>query len=95
MLRITIELVPFGNEDEAKQIGQMVLANDASGDSTTGNYEAIIAPDAWTGAGERHVKLEGFNRRLGAWELVKKILQSADAEGEKSNLYKRLKARLK
>jgi hypothetical protein len=39
MLRIIIELVPFGKEELKRTIGGMTIANDGTGDHEYGNYK--------------------------------------------------------
>jgi len=73
MLRVTIELVPFGVEAEARKIGTMVIANDGTGSSRVGNYAYAFTyadRDAEVATGT----IKNFPRSLGAWSLVRKIL---------------------
>lgn len=42
MIRITIELWPFGRHEEAKSLGVIDIWNDGSGDFKTGNYKYRI-----------------------------------------------------
>lgn len=79
MLRVTIELVPYGNEDEAREIGKMLIANDGTGDYRTGNYAFVYTytdRDSQVARGTVHK----FPRSLGAWSLVKKILNKTSEE---------------
>ncbi|MEO0853723.1 MAG: hypothetical protein AAFY15_09505 [Cyanobacteria bacterium J06648_11] len=51
MLRITIEIVPFGQESRARTIGLMEIANDTTGTKQQGNYRALLRKTApWKGA---------------------------------------------
>jgi hypothetical protein len=75
MLRVTIELVPYGVESEARKIATMLIANDGTGDHRTGNYGYAFnytdrSGDIATGV------IKNFPRSNGAWSLVKKILNS-------------------
>lgn len=73
MLRVKIELVPYGNEEEAHTIATMLIANDASGDYKHGNYG--YAYDYSDRPDDPVVGLvRRFPRNTGAWMLVKKIL---------------------
>ena len=79
MLRVTIELVPFGDEDRAKRIATMLIANDGTGNWNTGNYAYSLTytdrdADVATGT------IKNFPRSLGAWSLVKKILNKRTQE---------------
>lgn len=73
MLRITIELVPFGNDDEASVIGRMLIANEGTGDYKTGNYAYVYSytdrPDD-----QEFGYVKRYPRINGAWGLVKKVL---------------------
>jgi hypothetical protein len=91
MLRVTIELVPYGIEAEASTIGTMLIANDNTGDFRTGNYGYV-----YTYADRDHQiasgNIKNFPRSLGAWSLVKKILNKRT--GETTELTDVLKERL-
>ena len=75
MLRVTVELVPFGDESRAREIGMLLIANDGEGTHESGNYAYVY------GYTDRDVPLargtvKKFPRSQGAWALVKKILNS-------------------
>ena len=42
MIRVTIELIPFGNEARKRVLGTMVLVNDGTGSAQTGNYNCFL-----------------------------------------------------
>lgn len=97
MLRVTIELVPHGMEDRKKKIGEMVIANDGSGDSFNGNYQALIAEDSWSGDKEAYVKVHGYDRSQSVWELVETVLRLRYLKFDHvkdESFFKRLKKRL-
>lgn len=84
MLRVTIELVPFGMESMARTISEICIANvGGDKDANTGNYEVAgyehrdgkITELAW--------KLNTFPREEGALELLRQILSSTQTEIEK------------
>lgn len=72
MLRITIELFPYGHVDNSKiialgKINQVI-------DNQEGNlrdYEAEFDSDM---DGTEFSKIKGHDRRNGPWELLKKLL---------------------
>lgn len=74
MLRITIELVRFGNEDDVEKIATMLIANEGtSNDYRTGNYAYVYnyadrPDDPEFGYVKRYPRIDG------AWGLVKKCL---------------------
>ncbi|MEL7503151.1 MAG: hypothetical protein AAFN18_11850 [Cyanobacteria bacterium J06554_6] len=50
-LRITIELLPFGNQARARTIGLMEIANDTTGTKEQGNYRVLLRKTPpWKGA---------------------------------------------
>lgn len=63
MIRVTIQMIPRGDESRARHMGTVEIANDGTGDHTTGNYKVRLSrmdspTRAWkTGA------IRGFNRR--------------------------------
>ena len=74
MIRVRVDLVPFGNEDEAKEIGQLVLANDGYGNAFTGNYVFVYADNS----GEEHEgSVKDFPRKQGIWKLISECLNSS------------------
>lgn len=87
MLRVTIELVPFGVEEEARPIGTMLIANDGTGTPKSGNYAY-----AYNFTDRPDVPAKGtvkrFDRSMGAWALLKKILN--DKFGANDDLADRL-----
>ena len=75
MIRVRVDLVPFGNEDEAKEIGQLVLANDGSGNAFTGNYVFVYADDSGR---EHEGSVKDFPRQQGIWELLAECLANSE-----------------
>lgn len=71
MIRVTVELVPFGREDEKKTIGTMVIINDATGSKEMGNYKFYVLnekkKDIYSGV------YKGFPRALRIWRLIQEI----------------------
>ena len=100
MLRLKLELVPFGDEDHAREIGRMVIANDGKSDHPAfGMYEAWLGPDNYTGKGPRYLRLDGHLRSQGAWVLVRDLLNRIlthpdEPSKDKDSLAQRLKSRL-
>jgi hypothetical protein len=71
MLRITIELLPHGNDAKPEHLGTAEIANDGGGTADLGNYRVRLStwgnpPRLW-----RTGRLEGFPRqKLGPWDLM-------------------------
>lgn len=96
MLRVTVELVPYGDETKKKKIGEMVLANTGDGTGEKGDYEAWTAPDNWSGEPAKYGKLFGYDRSQSVWELVYQMVRMVRLADEEptSELSSRLKERL-
>lgn len=80
MLRVTIELVPHGDESRKSTLATAIIANDGTGDATTGNYDARFYDKSgtklWKGA-----KVTGFPRRRRLpWDLLQRALNIAIGE---------------
>jgi hypothetical protein len=43
MIRITIEMLPHGDESRKRHMGTMEIANDATGTGTAGNYRVRLS----------------------------------------------------
>jgi hypothetical protein len=99
MLRITVELVPFGDEKRKRKIAEMVIANDLSGGYDTGGYQAWTAADDWSGDKDMYGKLSAFDRSQSVWELIRLMLEvirleRPKAPKEKDSLAQRLRKRM-
>lgn len=81
MLKVVIEIHPFGDETRKRTIGEVYIANDMTGDISTGNYKAWLTRDPRKAPIEPDVKLKNFDRNLGAHELVRQILNKLQAKG--------------
>lgn len=98
MLRVIVELVPFGDESKKKKVGEMVLANDTSGYGNSSNYEGWIAPDEWCADPQMFGRVKGYDRRGNVWQLIKMMIEEClpkhvPGRGE-DDLAQRLKKKL-
>lgn len=73
MLRVTIELVPWGDEDRARVLACAVISKGGSGDRDVGNYEVLLYPEEAT----HDTRLRRHRRAEGAVRLVAKALSPA------------------
>lgn len=73
MLRIKIELVPYGNESLTREIGQMIIINDGTGDYHVGNYKYELSDKDVKIKG----KLKGHNRLQSVFKLLQAVLNKA------------------
>lgn len=82
MIRITIEMVPQGDDDRAYVMAQGVIINQGSGTPTLGNYEYGLSKQTNVPGRDpgltRTGKVTGFNRKsYNVWHLVKAVLEDA------------------
>lgn len=76
MIYVKVELWPFGDRTKAKPLGEMYIANDATGSLTRGNYKAILKNSV--GRTFRACKVADFPRkRLNVYDLMFRVLRTA------------------
>lgn len=72
MIKITVELLPHGKEENKRMLGVMLIANDGSGTATVGNYVGSMESEY----GQRAGTVKGFNRKTqSVWSLVGAFLK--------------------
>lgn len=76
MIRITVELIPFGRKDLKRSIGEIIIINsiDHPKRPEYGNYEVTIKD-----IGKDIIKeltITDHKREEGVWVLLKKILEN-------------------
>ena len=75
MIRITIQLIPKGDESRARTLGTMEIANDGTGDLQVGNYEGTLHAE-YTQPNGRKGRVSNFNRqKQSVWSLVGAFLK--------------------
>lgn len=75
MIRVTIELVPKGDETRKRVLGTMVVCNDGTGNELLGNYNGTLHAE-YTGSGGRPGRVMNFRRtRQSVWSLVGAFLK--------------------
>lgn len=76
MLRVTIELVPKGDESRKRVIAQARIRNDCTGCERRGNYIAQLGTERT--ANWRECEVKEFPRlRLNVWFLLLRVLKAA------------------
>jgi len=73
MIRVRVEIVPFGEEDRSREIGQLIIANTGYGDSYNADY-GFAYSDNFDDAHEGTVK--NFSRDKGIWTLISECLSN-------------------
>lgn len=78
MLRVTVELVPWGVESEKKTLGTMIIANDGTGTHQRGNYNVRrYGRRGITKKPLREARVENWPRlSRSVWELVRTCLDN-------------------
>ena len=74
MLRITIELVPYGQEEFKREIGKIIIYNTGTGDHAYGNYKYEVVDDS---ADSIKGTLVGHNRMQSVFKLLQSVLNKA------------------
>jgi hypothetical protein len=86
MIRVTIELIPFGDENTRRRIlGTAKIANTGQGSETSGQY--IFQLKDKGGRRWKTGYVNGFPRtRLLAWDLLYRALRSALSDRNKEKI---------
>lgn len=71
MIRVTVEIVPFGRDEWAKRVGTLLIANDGTGDADTGNYVFVRKDDR---TGYREGSVSDHAREGSVWDIIGKCL---------------------
>jgi hypothetical protein len=70
MLKVTIELFPYGDETRAREISSFFIGNDGTGDIETGNYIYKKRPeDEW------QPSVQKWLRRNPVEQLVRAVIE--------------------
>lgn len=80
MIRVTVELLPYGLEQNKQHLGTVVIANDGSGTKSRGNYKFRLSRRGQPESAWLVGTVENFPRlRLTAYDLLylalKKVLE--------------------
>lgn len=87
MIRVKVELVPFGNEKMKKEIARLIIINNKTGNEEVGNYDFKSykfqeffdidkKKPVTVMVSDKEGKFCGFERRNNVWQLIKNILNS-------------------
>ena len=84
MIRVTVEILPFGYEERKCVLGTAKIWNDCTGDRETGNYRYKLYRAGPDGKLERRAWKQGAVRdfprmKRGAWDLLFRALRAAVA----------------
>jgi hypothetical protein len=84
MIRVTVEMIPYGIEKHAEVIGQLKIINDGTGTKEVGNYTWEMVEEG-VGLLEEG-KCGNFNREAGVWALVERVLFDRIVDARKWDL---------
>ena len=79
MLKITVEIVPFGKQEDTELLGIMTVFNEGTGNKEVGNYEFTLSTRDSFGQPQ---ELKGHKRSEGFWRLIQKCLNKAHQSTE-------------
>lgn len=78
MIRVTVELVPHGDESRARILARGIIANDGSGTLQRGNYRFQLSQSRRLNVTARAGTVKGFPRlSKNVWHLLRLVLNSA------------------
>ena len=80
MIKITVEVIPFGVEKWKKKVGEMTIANDGTGSGSRGNYKYNMSTKnrIW-----RKGRIEDFPRlSCSVWNLIYRVLRGVFKDGK-------------
>jgi hypothetical protein len=80
MLRVTLEMVPFGQEVKKRTIGIVEISNIKTV-SDIAEYDVIMKGEEFV----RYSVVKKFNRVFGAWELVLRAMKALKSNGHLIN----------
>jgi len=79
MLRVTVEIVPFGNESRKRTLGVMEIANDGTGDHDWGMYRIRSVRDEdgnELAPQDAQIRVGPHLREIGFWPLVQRCIRA-------------------
>jgi len=84
MIKVTVELCPFGSEKNKETLAEMKIWNDATGTKSIGNYCYKIFKKHSKTQIWRLGEVKNFKRlQLGVWDLLYLVLK--DAVGDRND----------
>lgn len=75
MIRVTIEIVPKGNEAAKETLGVMEIVNDGTGSQAIGHYNGRLKAEYTKGDGRRGRVTHFVRQRQSVWSLVGAFLR--------------------
>lgn len=83
MIRVTVELVPHGDESRARVLARGTIANDGTGTLRRGNYRYSLSQQGRLNTATREGAVTNFPRlSKNVWHLLALVLNTAFARKE-------------
>jgi len=80
MIKITVEIIPFGFEELKRKVGIMTIVNDGTGTKKRGNYNYSMSTGGRTW---RKGRVENFPKLSGSvWNLIYRVLRGVFKDGK-------------
>ena len=73
MIKVIVELIPYGMKEAATKNAEMTIINDGKGNHEKGNYTYTIDSNILNENIKGYVK--GYDRKKMIWSLIKTILK--------------------
>lgn len=81
MIRVTVELIPHGDESRKSTIGTMTIANDGTGEGAISNYDyAIDTARYGIDISHSYKGKASHYRERNVWHLIRRVLTQAIPE---------------
>jgi hypothetical protein len=78
VIRVTVELVPHGDESRARVLARGTITNDGTGTFQRGNYRFWLSQSGRVNATSREGEVKDFPRRAkNVWHLLSRVLAVA------------------
>jgi len=88
VIRVTIEMLPHGDESRKRHLGTAIIANDGTGTATQGNYNIRLSRRGQPDSVWKTGRLTGFLRKkFLVWDLL--LLALAATVGQR--MFRRIK----
>lgn len=75
MIRVTVQIIPQGDESRARTLATMEIANDGTGTAEEGSYEGVLHAEYTRPEGRRGRVTRFRRRKQSVWSLIGAFLK--------------------
>lgn len=75
MIRVTVELIPHGDELRKRTLGTLEIANDGTGTENVGSYSGVLRAEYTPSVGRRGYVWDFNRQRQSVWSLIGAFLK--------------------